>query len=132
TAVDPQTLLADYSTFSIDVLANRTNPASLTNGGVAEFEIDNPTIALNGSGTADAPHIVIRVNTTGAPTVRVRYRVRDLDDSADAAGQQVALHYRVGTSGDFPSVPEAFIPDATTANAATQATLVDVALPAEA
>ena len=33
--------------------------SNLTNGGVAEFEIANPTIALQGSGTADAPNIIL-------------------------------------------------------------------------
>ena len=52
TNVDPRTLLADYSNVSaIDVIANQTNPDTLTNGGVAEFDgIANPTIALQGSG----------------------------------------------------------------------------------
>ena len=40
TGVDPRTLVADYSAVSaVDVIANQTNPDTLTNGGVAEFEI---------------------------------------------------------------------------------------------
>src|SRR5689334_13185814 len=40
----------------LDVIANQRIP-TITNGGVAEFQgILNPTIALQGSGTADAPH----------------------------------------------------------------------------
>ena len=37
TGVDPQTLLADYATTAVDVIANQTNTA-ITNGGVAEFQ----------------------------------------------------------------------------------------------
>jgi hypothetical protein len=68
--VDPRTLLAPFATNDVDVIANQTNPDTLTAGGVAEFEIANPTIALQGSGTADAPHIVIYLNTTGQTNVR--------------------------------------------------------------
>jgi len=129
---DAQTILLDGSATPVDVNANRTTPATFTSGGITEFELADPVVALNGSGTADVPHLVIRVNTTGAPTVRVQYRVRDLDDSIDDAIQQVALQYRVGTTGDYVNVPEAYIADATTAATATQETLIDVTLPAEA
>ena len=42
---------------AIDVIANLTATTN-TSGGVAEFEIANPTVGLQGSGTADAPSIV--------------------------------------------------------------------------
>src|SRR5687768_3575288 len=49
----------------LDVIANQRVP-TITNGGVAEFQgIANPTIALQGSGTADAPHLILYLNTTG-------------------------------------------------------------------
>ena len=134
TGVDPQTLLSDHSSSTlVDVIANQTNPNTLTAGGVAEFDgITNPTIALNGSGTADAPHILIKIATTGRTGIRVQYNVRDLDSTADNAIQQVALHYRVGDSGNFTNVSAAYVADATEASLATKVTAVDVTLPTAA
>ncbi len=131
TGTDPQTLLGDFTTTPIDVTANQTDPNTFTTG-VAEFELVDPTIALNGSGTADAPFILISVRTTGYTDVRVAYRLRDLDASVDNATQQVALHYRVGVTGAFTNVPAAYVADATTASAATQVTDVTVLLPGDA
>ena len=132
TGTDPQTLLQDYSSTPVDVNVNQTNPTTFTTGGVAEFELSDPTIALNGSGTADAPFILINIQTLHYTGVQVSYRLRDLDASIDNAAQQVALHYRVGSAGDFTNVPAAFVADATTANTATQVTAVSVQLPADA
>ena len=53
TAVDPQTLTA-FEGVNVDVIANQTN-TGITNGGVSEFAIADPVVALQGSGTADAP-----------------------------------------------------------------------------
>jgi hypothetical protein len=65
TAVDPRTLLTPFAINAVDVIANQTSVA-ITNGGVAEFDgIANAVVALNGSGTADAPHIIVYLNTTG-------------------------------------------------------------------
>ncbi|HEX8385456.1 MAG TPA: hypothetical protein VF576_04690, partial [Rubricoccaceae bacterium] len=61
TDIDPRTILEDRSG-AIDVIANQTNPNTNTAGGVAEFELANPVVALQGSGTADAPHLVIRID----------------------------------------------------------------------
>src|SRR5688572_28012985 len=59
TGIDPQTILADGSTTPVDVNANRNDPDIFLSGGVTEFDgIANPVVALNGSGTADAPHLV--------------------------------------------------------------------------
>jgi hypothetical protein len=131
TGADPQTLLVDGTTTPVDVNANQTTGTFAT-GGVSEFEITDPTVGIAGSGTADAPFILIKLNTTGFSNIRVQYKVRDLDGSADNAAQQVALHYRVGNTGNFTNVPAAYIADATTANSATQETDVDVLLPAAA
>jgi LPXTG-site transpeptidase (sortase) family protein len=129
--VDPQTLLSDYPSVAVDVIANLTNVANTT-GGVAEFQLADPTIAMQGSGTADAPFIKIFLNTTGMNNIRVAYNVRDIDNTADNAVQQVALHYRVGSSGNFTNVSAAYVADATTGNLATLVTPVDVILPAAA
>lgn len=132
TGTDPQTILADGQGTPLDVIANQTNPNTNSSGGVAEFAITDPVVALQGSGTADAPHLMIYLNTTPCPSTKsisIRYRVRDIDGSADNAVQQVALHYRIGTTGDFTNLPSAFVADATEPNAATKVTQVLANLP---
>lgn len=135
TGVDPQTLLLDLSGV-INVTAN-AGQTLLDNataaGGVAEFEIADPVVGLNGSGTADAPNLVIHLNTTGHRDILVSYKLRDLDGTSDNAVQPVALHYRVGNSGNYVNVPAGFVADATTGpNAATLVTPVSAYLPAAA
>jgi hypothetical protein len=130
--VDPQTILVD-GTDVLDVNANQTNPNAYTTGGVTEFEIADPVVALQGSGTADAPFLLISIDTTGLRNVRVQYNVRDIDGSTDNSAQQVALHYRVGHMGDFTNLPDGYIADATTGpKLDTLVTSVDVTLPAAA
>lgn len=133
TGIDPQTILADGSATPLDVIANQSNPNGLATGGVAEFDgIANPTVALKGSGTADAPHLVIRINTKSCPDTKfmtVGYKVRDLESNANDAVQQVALHYRLGDTGNFTNVPTAFVSDATEPNAATKVSTVFATLP---
>ncbi len=135
TATDPQTLLGVSGIANdLDVIANQTNPNTLTNGGVAEFDgIANPSIALNGSGTADAPYVIFYLNTTGSSGVTLHYNLRDLDGSVDNAIMPVALQFRVGTSGNFTNVPAGFVADATTGpSLATLVTPVCAVLPAGA
>jgi predicted extracellular nuclease len=130
---DPQTITADGSATPVDVNANQTNPNTFTTGGVAEFELTNPVVALQGSGTADAPHVVLALDTTDKDEITVFYNLRDIDGSADNAVQQVALQYRVGATGDFTNLPAGYVADATTGpNLATQVTPVSVLLPAAA
>ena len=132
TGIDPQTLLAGNDAAPVvDVISNQSNPNTNATGGVAEFDgIANPTIALQGSGTADAPYLKIFLNTTGVNNVRITYNVRDIDGSTDNAIQQVALQYRVGSSGSFTNIAAGYIADATTGpSLATQSTNVDVILP---
>lgn len=129
TGTDPQTILVDGST-TVDVNANRSDPDTFISGGVAEFDgILNPVVALNGSGTADAPHLVINLSTSGTTAINVAYNLRDLDGSADDAIQPYALHYRVGNTGNYTNLPAGFVPDATTGGTATQVTPVSVPLP---
>ncbi len=68
TGAGPQTITGDGTTV-IKVNANQTNPNTFTTGGVAEFEIANPVVALTGSGTADAPFLLIYLNTVGVTNV---------------------------------------------------------------
>lgn len=133
TGTDPQTLLSDDSPGVVDVNANQTNPNTYTTGGVTEFDLTDDVVALAGSGTADAPYLLIHLNTTGYANIRVQYNLRDIDGSTDNSVQQVALHYRVGTSGNFTNVPAAYVADASSGpSLATQVTPVDVTLPSNA
>lgn len=101
TGTDPQTILADGSGTPVDVNANQTAPDTFAAGGIAEFHIADPTVALNGSGTADAPHIVLYMDSTGRQNVTLSFNARDIDGSADDAAQQLAVQYGVGNTGDF-------------------------------
>jgi uncharacterized protein len=129
--IDPRTRTSAAFSATVDVIANQTSTA-ITNGGVAEFQLTDPTIALQGSGAADAPNIVVSLNTTGLGNIHVSYNLRDIDGGADDAAQQVALHYRVGDTGDFTNVAAGYVADATTGGAASQVTPVSVTLPADA
>jgi hypothetical protein len=111
---NPQTIVADGSATPVDVNANETNPNTFFTGGLAEFHIANPVVALQGSGTADAPHIVITLNTTGASNLRIEYNLRDIDGSTDNAVQALALQYRVGNSGNYTNLSAGFEDDAST------------------
>jgi hypothetical protein len=130
TGTDPQTVLADGTSTPVDVIANQTNP-NITTGGVAEFQIANPVVALQGSGTADAPFVQIYLDTTSVNNINVSYLLRDIDGSTDNSTQPVALQYRVGTTGNFTNLPAAFVADASTGpSLATLETPVNVQLPA--
>jgi hypothetical protein len=130
TGTNPQTLLADSSV--VDVNANQTNPVSFTTGGVTEFHLTNPVVALAGSGTADAPYVLFNLTTVGKASINVAYNVRDIEAGTDSAIQQVALHYRVGNSGTWTDLPAGYIADATTGTTDTQVTPISVTLPAAA
>ena len=132
TGVDPQTVMSDGSGTPVDVNADETNPNTFTTGGIAEFSsIADSSVALQGSGTADAPHLVLHLTTTGVTNVNVSYNLRDIDGSADNAVQQVALQYRVGSVGSFTNVPAGYVADATTGpSLATLVTPINLTLPA--
>ena len=66
------------------------------------------------SRTADAPYLLFHLDTTGASNVTVSYNLRDIDPTGDNAVQQVALQYRVGSTGNFTNVPAGYVADATT------------------
>ncbi len=131
TGTDPQTLLGVSSVANdLDVVANQTNPNTLAQGGVAEFALTNPVVALQGSGTADAPYIQLHLNTAGKASITISYNLRDVDGSGDNAVQAVALQYRIGNTGNFTNVPAGFVADASSGpSLATLVTAVSVTLP---
>jgi predicted extracellular nuclease len=129
TGTDPRTIVADGTATPVNVIANQTTPNTLSNGGVAEFHLADPTVALNGSGTADAPHVVVNLSTLGAESIQFGFQLRDLDSSNDDAVQQVAAQFRVGASGPFTNLPGGYVADATGPGAATMVTPVAVTLP---
>jgi hypothetical protein len=131
--VDPQTILSPDSILEVDVKANELNPATFTAGGVAEFQLSNPVVALQGSSNADAPYLLLNLNTTGFFNITVAYNLRDIDGTSDNAVQQFALQGRVGNAGYFTNFPAGYVADASTGpNLATRVTPVFVTLPSAA
>lgn len=138
-STDPASVTANFPDASPNVIANQANPGTLTSGGVAEFEVANPVVALQGSGTADAPYLTFYMDSTGVTNgVAVKYKVRDIDPSADNAIQKVVLQYRTSPTGDWvnvdngPTALNAVIDDATEGGTDTKETNVSVVLPGDA
>ncbi len=131
---DPRGVTADGSGTPVDVAANLTDPRAVgLAAGVAEFELPDPVVAIQGSATASAPHLVMSLDTRGRAGVTVRLLVRDIDATAHDAVEPVALQYRVGAAGPFAAVPGGYVADATSGpGEATQVTRVSVNLPAAA
>jgi hypothetical protein len=132
---DPRVVRAEGSGTPLDVNANEVDPLAVgLSAGVTEFELPDPVVALQGSATAAAPHLVLSLDTRGRSGVMVRYRLRDVDASSIAnAVQPVALQYRVGGDGDFAAVAGGFVADATAGpGQSTLVTPVSATLPAAA
>ncbi|MFH0793536.1 MAG: hypothetical protein V2A74_05835 [bacterium] len=127
---NPSTVTAEQTvSFTPQVFAQAA--PSLTSGGVGEMDaLADPCVALQGSGTADAPYLRIFLNTTGKSSIVVQYNLRDIDGTADNSVQQVALQFRVGSSGAYTNVPAAYVADATTGPSLdTLVTPINVTLP---
>jgi len=130
-SVNPQTVLGvSTEANDVDVIANGTSPNTVTTGGVGEFALTNPVVALQGSGTADAPYLAIYLDLTGNAGAIVEFDARDIDGSSDNAVQPIAVQYRIGTTGSFTNLPSGFIADASEGGAATLVTHRKVYLPA--
>ena len=124
---DPQTVTADGSAVT-DVIANGASTS--TSGGVLEAATEQ-TIALQGSGTADVPHVVFRLDLTGQTGATFSFDAKDIDGTVDNSIQQIAVQYRVGATGAYTNLPAGYIADATTGpSLATLVTHKDVPLPA--
>jgi hypothetical protein len=131
---DPRGVTADGSGTPVDVTANLTDPRAVgLPAGVAEFELPDPVVAIQGSATASAPHLVMSLDTRERAGLTARLLVRDIDATAHDAVEPVALQYRVGASGAFAGVPGGYIADATSGpDEATRVTRLSVNLPAAA
>ena len=71
---DPRGVSADGSGTPVDVTANLTDPRAVgLAAGVAEFELADPVVAIQGSATASAPHLVLSLDTSGRVGVSVRH-----------------------------------------------------------
>jgi len=131
--IDPSTI-AILGTGVVDVIQNATNPNTNTSGGVAEFDtLPNTVVALQGSGTADWPFILINVNTTGLSSIQFSCNLRDVDGSADNAVQPIAIQYRVGLVVFYTNRVGVFPAHATTGpSLADLVTPVSLTLPVDA
>lgn len=140
---DPQTVTYDdilansgiATSPVVDVNANKT-AADLPvffSGGLTEYELTDPAVAFNGSGTADAPYMVFHINSTGFTAITVSYVLRDIEDfGVDNSIQQYALQYRTATGTAWTNVPAGYVPDATAGPALPLLTPVSAILPAGA
>ncbi len=137
---DPQTVTYDdipansgvATSPVVDVNANKTatDLLSFISGGIAEYELTDPTVALNGSGTGDAPYMVFHINSTGFTAITVSYVLRDIEDfGADNSIQQYALQYRTATGTAWTNVPGGYVADATAGPALPLLTPVTAVLP---
>jgi hypothetical protein len=131
---DPRDVTADGSGTPVDVTANLTDPRTVgLAAGVAEFELPDPVVAIQGSATASAPHLVMALDTRARAGVTVRLLLRDIDATSHDAIEPVALQYRVGAAGPFAALPGGYVADATTGpGEATKLSRVSVSLPAAA
>ena len=133
--VDPRTVTADGSSTPASVTANQPDPGAVgLAAGLAEFELEDPAVAIQGSATASAPHLLLSLDTRGRAGMSMRLVLRDIDRSSIAdALQQFTVQYRVGSTGEFANLAGGYVADATGGpSQATLVTPVRVALPAAA
>lgn len=133
TGTDPRTITA--SSGVVDVNTNQTNPLTFNTGGVTEFQISNPVVALTGSGTATAPYLAFYLDATGRSDVTLSFLLRDLESGPDNSVQQVAVQYRLDDSSPWQNVPGGYVADATGGPSSANPLLetpVSVTLPSDA
>lgn len=129
--VDIRTVTQDLTSSPVDVNANRNDPDAFATGGIAEFDgIPNPVVAMQGSGTADFPNLVIYLNTTGRSNINITFNARDIDAGSDVV-QQLNVQYRNGSSGTYANIAGGYFADATAAGA-TMVTAINLTLPPDA
>ena len=134
TGKDASTVVADNApSLTGQVFFNKAT--TFTSGGVGQFSTPNggtdAVVGLQGSGSANAPNLVIYLDSTGRQDIRLTLNVRDID-LGDHTNQQVNLQYRVGDTGNWTNIAGGYLADATDDGAATKVTAMDVTLPAAA
>ena len=83
---DPRAVLADGASTPVDVVEGSV--ATSSTGGVHEL---SGTIGMQGSGRADAPHLVLRLDTTGAGDIGVSFTATELDGKRRRAADRHAV-----------------------------------------
>jgi len=96
---------------AVDVIANQSS-YSISNGGVAEFQNGNPQVAFQGSGTADAPSVVLYMNATGRQALHLDLDLTRLD--ADVATQQFNVQYRLADGQTWTNVDGGYVANVAT------------------
>jgi VCBS repeat-containing protein len=142
TAKDAGAVIADNPAASTgQVFVNKAT--TFASGGVAQFSNPNGSgdavVGLQGSGGANAPNLVIYLDSSGTEKVHLTMDLRDIDVS-DNAIQQIAIQYRIGDTGTWTNIAPltptagstAYIADASAAGGATKVTHVDITLPSNA
>ena len=130
--VDPSAVLANDTSSpflgnQIDVNVNQTTPATFTTGGVTEFAITNPTIAIKGSGTADMPFLKIYLCTMGRSSIPVSFDLIDIDNSVNNSIQKISVQARIGNTGNYTEIMN--VADASVGPSLTQTIPVSFTLP---
>lgn len=127
--VDPQTLTADLPAVAVDVIAQALTTS--ISGGVGEFDgLADPVVGLQGSGTADAPYLLLNVVASGLQSITLSYDLRDIDGTLDNSTQQSNAQFRIGTSGAWTNIVGTYVADASTGpSLATLVTPISVVLP---
>lgn len=112
---DPRNVTADSTV--VNVIANQANPDTLSTGGIAEFHVGTGSIvALQGSGTAQAPHLVLYLDASGRENLHFSVDLLDID-GRDNSVQPIAVQYRIGGTGSWTNVPGGYVADASNAPA---------------
>jgi hypothetical protein len=134
--IDPQTVLGTEFTNNTlpsggntQINANKGNPSAFNAGGLTEFDTGT-YLAFGFQGNVQAnPYMVFYLNTTGRTNVTVGYDVQDIDAGSNNSVSQIALQYRVGTTGNFTNLPSGYVADATDPNVAGRVSARSVLLP---
>src|SRR5262249_23890588 len=81
TNLDLNTILTDHET-PVNVIANGGTNVANTAGGIEEFDgLTDSVVALQGSATADFPHLLLYIDSTNADAVNISYNIRDVDST---------------------------------------------------
>ncbi|MES2298714.1 MAG: cadherin domain-containing protein [Pseudomonadota bacterium] len=128
---DPRLVVADSTV--VNAIVNQTNPNTNSTGGIAEFQIADAVVALQGSGTAQAPGLVLYLDATGRQGLHFSVDLRDIDGSVDNSVQQVVVQYRLGDTGNWTNVPNGYVADASSGpSLATLVSHLELDLPSAA